>query len=72
MLNLITDSWIPVRTKAGDRRTIAPWQMADPTIDRPDWPRADLNLGCYEFLTGLTFLADPPEELRGLGGSPAY
>lgn len=61
-LNLITDRWIPVLDKVGNRRVIAPWEMADPALLRPDWPRADLNIGCLEFLIGLVFLADPPED----------
>jgi len=63
-LNLITDPWIPVLDTAGQRRVIAPWQMADAALVRPDWPRADLNLGCLELLIGLVFLADPPADLR--------
>lgn len=58
-LNLISDAWIPVLTTEG-LRTIAPWQMADPAIIRPSWPRPDLNLAFLEFLIGLVFLADPP------------
>jgi CRISPR system Cascade subunit CasA len=61
-LNLIADAWIPVRTLSGGRRTIAPWEMADPEVARPDWPRADLDLGCHELLIGLVHLADPPED----------
>jgi CRISPR system Cascade subunit CasA len=61
-LNLITDAWIPVLDKAGRRRVIAPWEMADAGLERTDWPRADLNIGCLEFLIGLVFLADPPED----------
>ena len=34
--------------------------MAEPGILRPDWPRPDLNIACYELLIGLVFLADPP------------
>ncbi len=59
-LNLISDAWIPVRQTDGSRRLIAPWQMADPAIAAPDWPRADLNIACLELLIGLVFLADPP------------
>ncbi|WP_406737080.1 type I-E CRISPR-associated protein Cse1/CasA [Thioclava sp. GXIMD4215] len=62
-LNLIEEAWIPVRMVDGTRRVIAPWQMADPHIAAPDWPRADLNLACYEFLIGLVFMACPPEDL---------
>ena len=59
-LNLILDSWIPVRDRNGNNRVIAPWQMADAELLRPDWPRPDLNLACVEFLVGLVALADPP------------
>ncbi len=61
-LNLITDAWIPVLDNAGARRVIAPWQIADRSLVMPDWPRADLNLACYELLIGLVFLADPPRD----------
>lgn len=59
-LNLITDPWIPVRDRSGERRVIAPWEMADPDILAPDWPRPDLNIACIELLIGLVRLADPP------------
>lgn len=62
-LNLITDQWLPVRLDDGSRRVIAPTEMADPAIAAPDWPRADLNLACYEFLIGLVFMACPPKHL---------
>ena len=62
-LNLISDSWIPVRLRDGSKKTIAPHQMAEPDILAPDWPRADLNLACYELLIGLVLLADPPQDL---------
>lgn len=62
-LNLISDAWIPVLDKAGQRRVIAPWQMADASLLRPDWPRADLNIACLELLIGLVYLADPPANL---------
>jgi len=60
MLNLITDAWIPVRTSDGPR-VIRPDQIAEPGVQFPNWPRADLNLACLEFLIGLVFLASPPE-----------
>ncbi|PTX40392.1 CRISPR system Cascade subunit CasA [Gemmobacter caeni] len=61
-LNLITDPWIPVLDRTGARRVIAPWQMADATLLRPDWPRPDLNIACLELLIGLVYLADPPAD----------
>jgi len=60
MLNLITDAWIPVRTSDGPR-VIRPDQIAEPGVQFPNWPRADLNLACLEFLIGLVFLASPRE-----------
>ncbi|MDP2699915.1 type I-E CRISPR-associated protein Cse1/CasA [Thalassospira sp.] len=59
-LNLITDPWIPVIDKSGNRRIVAPWQIADSALFRPDWPRVDLNIGCLELLIGLVYMADPP------------
>ena len=61
-LNLITDAWIPVRTVEGGWRVVRPDQIAEAGVARPDWPRADFNLACYELLIGLVFLADPPED----------
>ncbi len=63
-MNLLTDPWIPVLDTAGNRRVIAPWQMADRVLLRPDWPRADLNVACLELLIGLVFLADPPADIE--------
>jgi CRISPR system Cascade subunit CasA len=63
-LNLISDAWIPVLDTHGQRRIIAPWQMADPALVRLDWPRADLNIACLELLIGLVFLADPPAHVE--------
>lgn len=61
-LNLITDSWIPVRDRTGNIRHIAPWQMADPDLQWPVWPRVDLEIACLELLIGLLLLADPPAD----------
>lgn len=62
-LNLISDPWIPVVCSDGARRIIAPWQMAEPGIIAPDWPRPDLNIACHELLIGLVYLADPPADI---------
>lgn len=59
MLNLITDPWIPVLRRSG-RDTIRPDQIAEPDVLRPDWPRPDLNLACYELLIGLVYISHPP------------
>lgn len=62
-LNLIVDPWIAVRCRDGSRRTIAPWQMAEPDIVAPDWQRPDFDIACYELLIGLVYLADPPADV---------
>ncbi|MDE7548353.1 type I-E CRISPR-associated protein Cse1/CasA [Acetobacter fabarum] len=66
-LNLIHDPWIPVLCADGSRRVIVPWQMAQPDVVQPDWPRPDLNIACLEFLIGLVFLADPPADEEDWG-----
>ncbi|MGB1208984.1 MAG: type I-E CRISPR-associated protein Cse1/CasA, partial [Paracoccaceae bacterium] len=63
MLNLITDAWIPIITRAGARRVIAPAHMTDPDMWRPDWPRADLNIACLELLIGLAYMSCPCADL---------
>ena len=60
MLNLVSDPWIPVLRRSG-RDTIRPDQIAEPDVLRPDWPRPDLNLACFELLIGLVYLAHPPK-----------
>ncbi len=62
MLNLIEDPWIPVIYEDGAKSLIAPWQMAEEGILRPNWPRPDLNIACYELLIGLLYMADPPHD----------
>lgn len=61
-MNLITDPWIPVQCANGEKRVIAPWQMAEVDVLFPDWPRADFNIACLELLIGLVYMADPPED----------
>ncbi len=62
-LNLIEDPWIAVRLRDGSRRTIAPWQMAEPEVVAPDWSRPDFDIACLELLIGLVYLADPPADV---------
>lgn len=61
MLNLISDPWIPVLRQRGED-IIRPDQIAEPDVLRPNWPRADLNLACYELLVGLVYLSHPPSK----------
>lgn len=70
MLNLITDPWIPVRAHGG-ARVVRPDQIAEPGVEFPDWPRADLNLACLELLIGLVFLVAPPSDREDWCDCPA-
>lgn len=63
-LNLISDAWIPVRTKDG-LRVIRPDEIADPGVLALAWPRPDFNLACLELLIGLVYLAAPPADRAG-------
>ncbi|MFT8776737.1 MAG: type I-E CRISPR-associated protein Cse1/CasA [Gluconacetobacter liquefaciens] len=63
-LNLITDSWLPVRRRSGAVDCIRPAEVVDSLIDDPvvafDWPRADFRIASIEFLIGLLATAFPP------------
>lgn len=61
-MNIITDQWIPVVRRSGKINTIRPAQLADrsdPPI-RFVWPRADLEIACFELMIGLIYAVDPP------------
>lgn len=60
-LNLIRDPWIPV-LRGGTPGIIRPAQIAEPGVERLNWPRPDLNLACMELLIGLIYLAEPPAD----------
>ncbi len=64
MINLIVDSWLPVRRASGVKEIIAPWQMTenhetDPIVSLAA-PRADFNGALMQFLIGLLQTAAPP------------
>ncbi|WP_082701629.1 type I-E CRISPR-associated protein Cse1/CasA [Novosphingobium sp. FSW06-99] len=61
MFNLLHEYWIPVITRTG-RRLIRPFDIVDPAVLWPDWPRADLNVACLELLIGMVAMADPPRD----------
>ena len=60
MLNLITDSWIPVVTDDAQKRVIRPDQITEPGVARFDWVRPDFNIASCELLIGMIYLASPP------------
>ena len=70
MLNLISDPWIPVLRRSG-RDIIRPDQIAEADVLRPDWPRPDLNLACYELLIGLVYLAHLPKGIDDRANPPS-
>tara|TARA_B110001454_G_scaffold142480_3_gene132278 strand:- start:339 stop:1955 length:1617 start_codon:yes stop_codon:yes gene_type:complete len=58
-VDLITDRWLPVRTRAGDRRWITPDQLSDPDLIAFDSDRADFNGALVQFSIGLLTTAAP-------------
>jgi len=66
VLNLITDSWIPVMRQHSGRDTISVPQLTEAWASDPviavDWPRADFRIATLELLTGLLTTACPPED----------
>lgn len=63
MRNLITDAWIPARTRSGMVRTIRPAEVGDPDLVALALPRPDLNGAVTEFLIALlTTAATPADE----------
>jgi CRISPR system Cascade subunit CasA len=56
-MNLVEDSWIPVRRSSGAVLRIAPWQITDKyqedPIERLAAPRPDFNGALIQFLIGL-------------------
>ncbi len=62
MLNLISDPWIPIVRECGLLDEVRPDQIAEPDVQRFNWPRPDLNLACHELLVGMTYLACPPTD----------
>jgi CRISPR system Cascade subunit CasA len=63
MMNLITDAWMPARTRSGKVRFIRPAEAGDPDLVALSLPRPDLNGAATEFLIGLlTTTAAPATE----------
>ena len=63
--NLLKHKWIPVRTRAGKRKRIAPWDVTADYTDDPIvqlvFPRADLNGGVIQFLIGIVQTCFAPD-----------
>ena len=63
-MNLITDPWIPIIRRSGEKEKIAPWQLVE--TDDPVWaldsPRPDFDGALMQFLIGLFQVLMPPKD----------
>jgi CRISPR system Cascade subunit CasA len=64
MLNLVTDAWLPARTRGGSIRVIRPAEIAAPDLLGLDLPRADFDGAVTEFLIGLLATTYAPANER--------
>ncbi|WAC73097.1 type I-E CRISPR-associated protein Cse1/CasA [Roseateles sp. SL47] len=72
-MQLFEENWMPVRTRTGERRWIAPDQLSDPDLVAFDSERADFNGALMQFGIGLLTTTIPLEDgldWRGLFQSP--
>jgi len=67
IINLITDRWIPVRRRNGERETIEPWRITDgdgsdnPIVSIAS-PRPDFDGALVQFLVGICQTVLTPED----------
>lgn len=72
-MNLLNESWVPVRRREGARDWITPYQLSDPDIVAFDADRADFNGALAQFAIGLlqtTTPVDSPVLWKRLFDSP--
>ena len=62
MFSLITEPWLPVIDRQGQRRKISPRELADNDIIELAWPRADFQGAAYQLLIGLLQTVFAPED----------
>ena len=69
-MNLITNSWILVRRKSGNRELVTPWSITDAHDSDPivalDTARADFKGALAQFLIGLLQTAAAPDRGKGI------
>lgn len=58
-MNLLEETWIPIRRKNGAQDWIAPWQISEPDIVALDARRPDFNGALVQFLIGLVQTTTP-------------
>lgn len=64
-MNLITDSWLPVRTREGVRIKIKSAQLSDHNVIELDLPRLDFQGAAYQLLIGLLQTTFAPTDIDG-------
>jgi hypothetical protein len=73
-MNLITERWLPGRTRDGSSCKFAPHEITNPDILYLDFPRADINVAMPQFLLGLIQVTAAPanndEWLKGFEHPP--
>ncbi len=62
--NLLFDSWIPVKTRNGGKKSIKAHEIVQKDIITLDAPRADFNAALMQFLIGLLQTVYAPENPR--------
>ncbi|MCH2558970.1 MAG: type I-E CRISPR-associated protein Cse1/CasA [Alcanivorax sp.] len=60
-MNLLKESWLPLRASNGEIRYAPPAAIADPDITDLALPRADFQGAAYQWLIGLLQTALPPK-----------
>ena len=61
--NLLTDPFLPVRTRDGGTRVLTLTELPDAEDAlEPDWPRPDFNAAALELLVGIAALAMQPKD----------
>lgn len=63
-MNLLEDSWIPIKTKQGQAKTIAVYEIVQADVIGLNAPRADFNAALIQFLIGLLQTVFAPENPR--------
>ena len=64
-MNLLEESWLPVRMHDGSRERVSPVQLSDPRIAGFDADRADFNGALAQFAIGLLQTASPVDNVIG-------
>lgn len=61
-MNLLEDQWIPVKTRQGEEKFIAAYEIVQADIISLNAPRADFNAALIQFLIGLIQTVYAPDD----------